>query len=211
MDRAGDGGGAQRRDGFNAGRRVTDAPTRGRHARAPAGLMTRGEPESSSPSLRSVRVALEVGPICFVLSPSRWRSCSGTRWRSASPRTRSCSGLAMAVAPVGGWLAAGGRPEWSPGCSPRHRHLGRGFRRIYRAGSDVRSRAWPAIDSVPSAWRGRCSSRAHARDTVGCLAPGAARAPGRHLLAGVAAWLCCSCTSVARERARPVTSNARSI
>ena len=59
----------------------------------------------------------------------------------------------MAVAPVGGWLAAGGRggsEPWLLGAGDRH--LGRRLRRAVRLpGSRLRSRARPALDS-------RCAS-----------------------------------------------------
>ena len=46
---------------------------------------------------------------------SRWRSCSGIRSPSAyTPYTQAFLGLAMAVAPVGGWIAAGGRGGAEP-------------------------------------------------------------------------------------------------
>ena len=45
----------------------------------------------------------------------RWRSCSGTRWPSAfTTYTQLFLGLALAVAPVGGWIAAGGRGGAEP-------------------------------------------------------------------------------------------------
>jgi len=59
--------------------------------------------------------AWRLGPLCFALSPVAlvivfWYSLAKrfTTW------TQLFLGLAMAVAPVGGWLAAGGRSGWEP-------------------------------------------------------------------------------------------------
>jgi 4-hydroxybenzoate polyprenyltransferase len=56
-----------------------------------------------------------LGPLCFVLSPV---ALVIVFWYSLAKRytwsTQAFLGLAMAVAPVGGWLAAGGRGGWEP-------------------------------------------------------------------------------------------------
>ena len=59
--------------------------------------------------------AWRLGPLCFVLSPV---ALAIVFWYSLAKRftfyTQLFLGLAMAVAPVGGWLAAGGRAGWEP-------------------------------------------------------------------------------------------------
>lgn len=59
--------------------------------------------------------AQRLGPICLVLSPV---ALAIVFWYSLAKRytayTQLFLGLAMAVAPVGGWLAAGGRGGWEP-------------------------------------------------------------------------------------------------
>ena len=59
--------------------------------------------------------AFMLGPICFVLSPV---ALAIVFWYSLAKRytwtTQFFLGLAMAVAPVGGWLAAGGGFAWEP-------------------------------------------------------------------------------------------------
>jgi len=56
-----------------------------------------------------------LGPICFALAPV---ALAIVFWYSLAKRYTSYTqlflGLAMAVAPVGGWLAAGGREGWEP-------------------------------------------------------------------------------------------------
>jgi 4-hydroxybenzoate polyprenyltransferase len=62
-----------------------------------------------------VLAAWKLGPICFALSPV---ALAIVFWYSLAKRytayTQLFLGLAMAVAPVGGWLAAGGRAGWEP-------------------------------------------------------------------------------------------------
>jgi 4-hydroxybenzoate polyprenyltransferase len=62
-----------------------------------------------------VFAAWKLGPICFALSPV---ALAIVFWYSLAKRYTSYTqlflGLAMAVAPVGGWLAAGGRGGWEP-------------------------------------------------------------------------------------------------
>jgi len=62
-----------------------------------------------------VFAAWKLGPLCFALSPV---ALATVFWYSLAKRVTSYTqlflGLAMAVAPVGGWLAAGGRGGWEP-------------------------------------------------------------------------------------------------
>ena len=57
----------------------------------------------------------QLGPLCLALSPV---ALAIVFWYSLAKRVTSYTqlflGLAMAVAPVGGWLAAGGRSGWEP-------------------------------------------------------------------------------------------------
>ncbi len=66
-------------------------------------------------SIVFVFAAWKLGPICVVLSPV---ALVIVFWYSLAKRvtnyTQFFLGLAMAVAPVGGWLAAGGRSGWEP-------------------------------------------------------------------------------------------------
>ena len=66
-------------------------------------------------SLLFVFAAWKLGPLCFALSPV---ALAIVFWYSVAKRFTSYTqlflGLAMAVAPVGGWLAAGGRGGWEP-------------------------------------------------------------------------------------------------
>jgi len=78
----------------------------------PRGVMSAGEAVAfiAVSSLVFVFAAWMLGPICFVLSPV---ALAIVFWYSLAKRVTSYTqlflGLAMAVAPVGGWLAAGGR------------------------------------------------------------------------------------------------------
>lgn len=105
--------------GFN---RVADARYDAHNPRTanrelPRGAMTRGEAWLFvlTASLVFVYSAYRLGPICFVLSPV---ALAIVFWYSLAKRytayTQLFLGLAMAVAPVGGWLAAGGRAGWEP-------------------------------------------------------------------------------------------------
>jgi len=62
-----------------------------------------------------VFAASRLNPICFMLSPV---ALAIVFWYSLAKRyttwTQLFLGLAMAVAPVGGWLAVGGRGGWEP-------------------------------------------------------------------------------------------------
>ena len=62
-----------------------------------------------------VTAAWRLNPLCFALSPV---ALAIVFWYSLAKRyttwTQLFLGLAMAVAPVGGWLAVGGRAGWEP-------------------------------------------------------------------------------------------------
>ena len=132
---------------------------------------------------------------------SRWRSCSGTRSRSASRRyTQLFLGLAMAVAPVGGWLAAGGGGGWEPWLLGLAIGTWVGGFDVLYACQDLEFDRAHGLRSIPVRFGvGRRSliSRAMHVVTVACLA--GARA-GRAISAGSTspaspASRCCSSTS----------------
>ena len=83
----------------------------------PRGVMTRAEARAfvTVSSIGFVVAAWKLGPICFALSPV---ALAIVFWYSLAKRfttyTQLFLGLAMAVAPVGGWLAAGGRAGAEP-------------------------------------------------------------------------------------------------
>jgi 4-hydroxybenzoate polyprenyltransferase len=83
----------------------------------PRGAMTRREARAFvvAASAAFVLSAYMLGPVCFALSPV---ALAIVFWYSLAKRytawTQLFLGLAMAVAPVGGWLAAGGGPGWEP-------------------------------------------------------------------------------------------------
>ena len=83
----------------------------------PRGLMTRAEASIFVAvfSLLFIFAAWKLGPLCFALSPV---ALAIVFWYSIAKRfttyTQLFLGLAMAVAPVGGWLAAGGRSGVEP-------------------------------------------------------------------------------------------------
>jgi 4-hydroxybenzoate polyprenyltransferase len=83
----------------------------------PRGLMTRVEARLfvALSSVVFIFAAWKLGPICFALSPV---ALAIVFWYSLAKRFTSYTqfflGLAMAVAPVGGWLAAGGHGGWEP-------------------------------------------------------------------------------------------------
>jgi 4-hydroxybenzoate polyprenyltransferase len=79
----------------------------------PRGAMTRQEATAfvALASLVFIGAAYQLGPVCFLLSPL---ALAIVFWYSLAKRFTSYTqlflALAMAVAPVGGWLAAGGAP-----------------------------------------------------------------------------------------------------
>lgn len=105
--------------GFN---RLADASFDARNPRTsmrelPRGRMSRGEAIGFVvvSSVLFVASASRLGALCFALSPV---ALGIVFWYSLAKRVTSYTqlflGLAMAVAPVGGWLAAGGRGGWEP-------------------------------------------------------------------------------------------------
>jgi 4-hydroxybenzoate polyprenyltransferase len=83
----------------------------------PRGLMTRREAALfvAGASAAFVACAWRLGPLCFALSPV---ALGIVFWYSLAKRvtwaTQLFLGLAMAVAPVGGWIAAGGGASAEP-------------------------------------------------------------------------------------------------
>ena len=105
--------------GFN---RLVDARFDARNPRTamreiPQGRMSRAEATVFVvvSSALFVFCASRLGTLCFVLAPV---ALAIVFWYSLAKRFTSYTqlflGLAMAVAPVGGWLAAGGRGGWEP-------------------------------------------------------------------------------------------------
>jgi 4-hydroxybenzoate polyprenyltransferase len=105
--------------GFN---RLADASHDARNPRTamrelPAGRMTRREAIAFVvvSSAAFIFAASRLGSLCLALSPV---ALAIVFWYSLAKRFTSYTqlflGLAMAVAPVGGWLAAGGRGGWEP-------------------------------------------------------------------------------------------------
>jgi 4-hydroxybenzoate polyprenyltransferase len=105
--------------GFN---RLVDADHDARNPRTamrelPRGRMSRAEAVAFVVVVSGLFVfsASRLGPVCFALSPV---ALAIVFWYSLAKRFTSYTqlflGLAMAVAPVGGWLAAGGQRGWAP-------------------------------------------------------------------------------------------------
>jgi 4-hydroxybenzoate polyprenyltransferase len=105
--------------GFN---RLADAPIDALNPRTamrelPRGIMSRREAVVfvTLASVVFVYAAWRLNPLCFALSPV---ALAIVFWYSLAKRyttwTQLFLGLAMAVAPVGGWLAVGGRGGWEP-------------------------------------------------------------------------------------------------
>jgi 4-hydroxybenzoate polyprenyltransferase len=105
--------------GFN---RLSDAAFDARNPRTamrelPQGRMSRREAMGFVvvSSLAFIACTYPLGPVCLALSPV---ALVIVFWYSLAKRYTSYTqlflGLAMAVAPVGGWLAAGGRGGWEP-------------------------------------------------------------------------------------------------
>ena len=83
----------------------------------PRGVMSKGEATVFvvAASALFVFASWQLSPLCAMLSPV---ALGIVFWYSLAKRytnyTQAFLGLSMAVAPVGGWLAAGGRGGWEP-------------------------------------------------------------------------------------------------
>jgi 4-hydroxybenzoate polyprenyltransferase len=105
--------------GFNrlADARLDALNPRTANRELPRGVMTMREATLFvvAASLVFVYAAWRLSPLCLALSPV---ALAIVFWYSLAKRyttwTQLFLGLAMAVAPVGGWLAAGGRGGWEP-------------------------------------------------------------------------------------------------
>src|SRR5439155_20702749 len=105
--------------GFNrlADARIDSLNPRTAARELPRGIMSRREAAwfVAVASGLFVYAAWSLHPLCFALSPL---ALAIVFWYSLAKRfttwTQLFLGLAMAVAPVGGWLAAGGRSGWEP-------------------------------------------------------------------------------------------------
>ena len=105
--------------GFNrlADARVDALNPRTANRELPRGAMTLREAALfvATASVVFVIAAWQLSPLCLALSPV---ALAIVFWYSLAKRyttwTQLFLGLAMAVAPVGGWLAAGGRGGWEP-------------------------------------------------------------------------------------------------
>jgi 4-hydroxybenzoate polyprenyltransferase len=105
--------------GFNrlADARIDALNPRTSNRELPRGAMTMGEAVAfvAVASGAFVYTAWRLNPICFALAPV---ALAIVFWYSLAKRyttwTQMFLGLAMAVAPVGGWLAVGGRAGWEP-------------------------------------------------------------------------------------------------
>ena len=181
--------------GFN---RLVDAPSdalnpRTRNRELPRGRVSRREAVVlvAVSSVAFVAVTSRISVLCLALSPI---ALGIVFWYSLAKRyttwTQVFLGLALAVAPVGGWIAAGGGAGWEPWLLA----IGTGtwvagFDILY-ACQDVDFDRSQGLRSIPARFgvpRALSISRALHVLTVGALAALAAAAPlGPVYLAGVA-------------------------
>ncbi|MFO7694937.1 MAG: UbiA-like polyprenyltransferase [Vicinamibacterales bacterium] len=181
--------------GFN---RLVDARFDGLNPRTrsrelPAGRMSRREAWLFVGVAAAVFVwsAYMLGPLCFALSPV---ALAIVFWYSLAKRftwsTQAFLGLAMAVAPVGGWLAAGGRDGWEPWLLAAAIGTWVGGFDVLYACQDLQFDRAHGLNSIPQRFGIRASlavSRGLHVATVAALAALAAVAPlGPIYLAGVA-------------------------
>jgi 4-hydroxybenzoate polyprenyltransferase len=159
----------------------------------PSGAMSRGEATLFVflSSLIFIAAAGFLNPLCAALSPV---ALLIVFWYSLAKRFTSYTqlflGLAMAVAPVGGWLAAGGRGGWEPWLLGLAIGLWVGGFDILYACQDVEFDRAHGLNSIPVRFGIRRSlwiSRAMHAGTILCMAGMALLVPlGPIYLAGVA-------------------------
>ncbi len=159
--------------------------------------------------------ASRLSALCLLLSPL---ALAIIFWYSLAKRftsyTQMFLGLAMAVAPVGGWLAAGGQAGWEPWLSGLAIGSWVGGFDVLYACQDLEVDRREGLRSIPVRFgvrRALVISRAMHVVTVACLAAlGVDRRPGPDLFRrrdpgrGPA-----RVGTVARERARPVPGQTR--
>jgi 4-hydroxybenzoate polyprenyltransferase len=159
----------------------------------PRGLMTRVEASGFVvvTSLVFVTASWKLSPLCAALSPV---ALAIVFWYSLAKRytayTQAFLGLAMAVAPVGGWLAAGGGAGWEPWLLGLAIGLWvGGFDVLYACQDEAFDRAH-GLQSIPVRFgiaRSLWISRAMHVATIACMAMLARVAPlGPLYLLGVA-------------------------
>ncbi len=219
LDHRGNGGRAQRGDGVQpAGRcEIRRAQSADGDARAAARRM----------SIREANLFVVVSSSCSSSRPGSSGHCASRLspvalaivfWYSLAKRVTSYTqlflGLAMAVAPVGGWLAAGGRGGWEPwllglaiGC-----WVG-GFDVLY-ACQDLDVDRAHGLHSIPVRFgiaRSLAISRVmHVMAVAALAALGPVAKLGWFYLAGVAGVAALLVLrTVARVRARPVAGQTR--
>lgn len=160
----------------------------------PRGRMTRTEGVAlvTAASVAFVAVTWMIDPLCFFLSPV---ALAIVFWYSLAKRvthyTQLFLGLALAVAPVGGWLAAGGRSGWAPWVLAAGTGLWvAGFDILY-ACDDIDFDRAHGLHSIPAKFgvrRALVISRVFHVLTVACLAAVAAVEPlGAVYITGVVA------------------------
>jgi 4-hydroxybenzoate polyprenyltransferase len=138
-----------------------------------------------------VYASWRLNPVCFVLSPV---ALAVVFWYSLAKRfttwTQLFLGLAMAVAPVGGWLAAGGRGGWEPWLLALAIGTWVGGFDVLYACQDIDFDRGHGLRSIPARYGIRAAlalSRGMHVLTVGCLLALALVAPlGPVYVAGVA-------------------------
>ncbi|MCA1585802.1 MAG: putative 4-hydroxybenzoate polyprenyltransferase [Acidobacteria bacterium] len=181
--------------GFN---RLVDARFDARNPRTALRELPRGAMSSLEAvgfvlvsSLIFVFAAWQLGPLCAALSPV---ALAIVFWYSLAKRftdyTQAFLGVAMAVAPVGGWLAAGGRAGWEPWLLGLAIGLWVGGFDVLYACQDVEFDRANGLRSIPVRFgiaRALWISRAMHVTTIGCMAALALVVPlGPIYVAGVA-------------------------
>ncbi len=181
--------------GFN---RLVDARFDARNPRTakreiPSGAISRAEATIfvGISSIVFVFAAARLNPLCGMLSPV---ALGIVFWYSVAKRftsyTQAFLGLAMAVAPVGGWLAAGGRGGWEPWLLGLAIGLWVGGFDILYACQDLEFDRAHGLNSIPVRYgvaRSLVISRVMHVATVICMAALAALVPlGPIYLGGVA-------------------------